>query len=162
MVQDAGNFIKIDRNQSKLQLHLNKEAELTVHFDSPSRRFYLSVKRSYQRWIWGMQNLLVSLVCQLFGKSICNTILKQFDRNSVRDSNILFAAVFQMNPLRTIFSRTFASKFIQKSKPSKTKHKSSDGFIRLPEIPLSITIEHEKSNPIFRKTSRFLKRRRKI
>ena len=43
MVEKTTKFIKIDLNQFKLHLYLKPEAELTLHFDSPSRRFYLSV-----------------------------------------------------------------------------------------------------------------------
>jgi adenylate cyclase len=43
MVEETTKFIKIDLNQFKLHLYLKQEAELTLHFDSPSRRFYLSV-----------------------------------------------------------------------------------------------------------------------
>jgi TolB-like protein len=43
MVEKSTNFIKIDLNQFKLHLCLKQEAELTLHFDTPSRRFYLSV-----------------------------------------------------------------------------------------------------------------------
>jgi TolB-like protein/Tfp pilus assembly protein PilF len=35
--------IKIDLNQFKLSLYLKHKAEVTLHFDSPSRRFYLAV-----------------------------------------------------------------------------------------------------------------------
>ncbi|MEN6319966.1 MAG: tetratricopeptide repeat protein [Syntrophaceae bacterium] len=35
--------IKIDLNQFKLSLHLKQKTEVTLHFDSPSRRFYLTV-----------------------------------------------------------------------------------------------------------------------
>ena len=35
--------IKIDLNQFKLHIHLKHKTELTLHFDSPSRSFYLSV-----------------------------------------------------------------------------------------------------------------------
>ncbi len=35
--------IKIDLSQFKLHIHLKHKTELTLHFDSPSRRFYLSV-----------------------------------------------------------------------------------------------------------------------
>ena len=35
--------IKIDLNQFKLHIYLKHKTELTLHFDSPSRRFYLSV-----------------------------------------------------------------------------------------------------------------------
>jgi len=43
MVQGTQKSIKIDLNQFKLRLYLKPEVELTLHFDSPSRRFYLSV-----------------------------------------------------------------------------------------------------------------------
>jgi len=43
MVEKTAKFIKIDLNHFKLHLYLKPEAELTLHFDSPSRRFYLSV-----------------------------------------------------------------------------------------------------------------------
>ena len=43
MVEETTRFIRIDLNQFKLHLYLKPEAELTLHFDSPSRRFYLSV-----------------------------------------------------------------------------------------------------------------------
>jgi adenylate cyclase len=35
--------IKIDLNQFKLHVHLKQKTELTLHFDSPSRMFYLAV-----------------------------------------------------------------------------------------------------------------------
>jgi hypothetical protein len=35
--------VRIDLNQFKLHIDLKKRIELTLHFDSPSRRFYLSV-----------------------------------------------------------------------------------------------------------------------
>jgi TolB-like protein len=35
--------IEIDLNQFKLTLHLKHKTEVTLHFDSPSRRFYLTV-----------------------------------------------------------------------------------------------------------------------
>src|SRR5512136_73644 len=35
--------VTIDLNQSKLHLALNRSIKLTLHFNSPSRRFYLSV-----------------------------------------------------------------------------------------------------------------------
>jgi TolB-like protein len=43
MIEETTKSIKIDLNQFKLHLYLRQEAELTLHFDSPSRRFYLSV-----------------------------------------------------------------------------------------------------------------------
>jgi TolB-like protein len=43
MVEKLRQFIEIDLNQFKLRIHLKQKIELTLHFDSPSRRFYLSV-----------------------------------------------------------------------------------------------------------------------
>jgi adenylate cyclase len=43
MAKETAKFIRIDLNQFKLHLYLKPGAELTLHFDSPSRRFYLSV-----------------------------------------------------------------------------------------------------------------------
>jgi len=43
MVEETAKSIRIDLNQFKLHLYLKPEVELTLHFDSPSRRFYLSV-----------------------------------------------------------------------------------------------------------------------
>ncbi len=43
MVEETTRFIRIDLNHFKLHLYLKPEAELTLHFDSPSRRFYLSI-----------------------------------------------------------------------------------------------------------------------
>ncbi len=43
MVENAKHSISIDLNQFKLHIHLKNKIELTVHFDSTSRRFYLSV-----------------------------------------------------------------------------------------------------------------------
>ena len=43
MAEEAKNSVKIDLNQFKLHLHLKPEVELTLHFDSPSRKFYLSI-----------------------------------------------------------------------------------------------------------------------
>jgi adenylate cyclase len=42
MVENTKNPIRIDLNEFKLYIHL-KKIQLTLHFDSPSRRFYLSV-----------------------------------------------------------------------------------------------------------------------
>jgi tetratricopeptide (TPR) repeat protein len=42
MVKHAENPIRIDLNEFKLHIHV-KEIQLTLHFNSPSRRFYLSV-----------------------------------------------------------------------------------------------------------------------
>ena len=43
MVVETTKFIKIDLNQFKLHIFLKPEAELTLRFDSPSRKFYLTV-----------------------------------------------------------------------------------------------------------------------
>ena len=43
MADETKQLINIDLNQFKLHLVFNSESELTLHFDSPSRRFYLSV-----------------------------------------------------------------------------------------------------------------------
>ena len=43
MVEGIQKSIRIDLNQFKLHLYLKPEVELTLHFDSPSRRFYLSM-----------------------------------------------------------------------------------------------------------------------
>ena len=43
MVENARQPIRIDLNQFKLHIGLKKRIELTLHFDSPSRRFYLSL-----------------------------------------------------------------------------------------------------------------------
>ena len=43
MVEKTKKLIRIDLNQFKLHLYLKSDAELTLHFDSPSRKFYLSV-----------------------------------------------------------------------------------------------------------------------
>ena len=43
MVEKTKKLIRIDLNQFKLHLYLNSNVELTLHFDSPSRQFYLSV-----------------------------------------------------------------------------------------------------------------------
>lgn len=43
MAAETTKFIKIDLNQFKLHLYLKPEAELTLRFDSPSRKFYLAV-----------------------------------------------------------------------------------------------------------------------
>ncbi len=42
MVENTKNPIRIDLNEFKLHIHL-KKIKLTLHFNSPSRRFYLSV-----------------------------------------------------------------------------------------------------------------------
>jgi TolB-like protein len=43
MVEQSTKSVRIDLNQFKLQLYLKPEVELTLHFDTPSRQFYLSV-----------------------------------------------------------------------------------------------------------------------
>ncbi|HXX32861.1 MAG TPA: tetratricopeptide repeat protein, partial [Thermodesulfobacteriota bacterium] len=43
MVQDSRPSIQIDLNDFKLHLHLKSRTQLTLLFNSPSRRFYLSV-----------------------------------------------------------------------------------------------------------------------
>ena len=43
MVENVKHSIGIDLNQFKLHIDLKNKIELTVHFDSPSRRFYLSL-----------------------------------------------------------------------------------------------------------------------
>ena len=40
---EIGTFIHIDLNEFKVHLHLKNKPQRTFHFDSPSRRFYLSV-----------------------------------------------------------------------------------------------------------------------
>jgi len=42
MVKNTKNPVRIDLNEFKLHIHL-KKIQLTLHFNSPSRRFYLSV-----------------------------------------------------------------------------------------------------------------------
>jgi len=43
MVESTRASIQIDLNEFKLHLHLKGRTQLTLHFNSPSRRFYLSV-----------------------------------------------------------------------------------------------------------------------
>ena len=43
MVEKAKEPIRIDLNQFKLHIKIEHQIELSLHFDSPSRRFYLSV-----------------------------------------------------------------------------------------------------------------------
>jgi adenylate cyclase len=43
MVQISRSSIQIDLNEFKLHLHLKGRTQLTLHFNSPSRKFYLSV-----------------------------------------------------------------------------------------------------------------------
>jgi TolB-like protein len=43
MVKNANPSIRIDLNEFKLRINLKKGTELTLHFNSPSRMFYISV-----------------------------------------------------------------------------------------------------------------------
>jgi hypothetical protein len=43
MMESSRPAIRIDLNDFKLHLHLRNKTQLTLHFNSPSRRFYLSV-----------------------------------------------------------------------------------------------------------------------
>jgi TolB-like protein len=43
MVENTKNPIRIDLNEFKLHIHVKNRMQLTLHFNSPSRRFYLSV-----------------------------------------------------------------------------------------------------------------------
>src|SRR3989339_2240448 len=43
MIDNSRPSIQIDLSEFKLHLHLNNKTQWTLHFDSPSRRFYLSV-----------------------------------------------------------------------------------------------------------------------
>jgi adenylate cyclase len=43
MVQNSRSSLQIDLNEFKLHLRLKNRTQLTLHFDSPSRSFYLSV-----------------------------------------------------------------------------------------------------------------------
>ena len=43
MIQSSRSSIQIDLNEFKLHLHLRDKTHLTLHFNSPSRKFYLSV-----------------------------------------------------------------------------------------------------------------------
>ncbi len=43
MVQNSRPSIQVDLNEFKLHLHLKSRTKLTLHFNSPSRRFYLTV-----------------------------------------------------------------------------------------------------------------------
>jgi hypothetical protein len=43
MVESSRPAIRIDLNDFKLHLHFKSKTQLTLHFNSPSRRFYLSV-----------------------------------------------------------------------------------------------------------------------
>ena len=43
MTANVEHSLTIDLNQFKLHLNLDSKTELTLHFDSPSRRFYLSI-----------------------------------------------------------------------------------------------------------------------
>lgn len=42
-MENSGPSIQIDLNEFKLHLHLKNKTQRTFHFDTPSRRFYLSV-----------------------------------------------------------------------------------------------------------------------
>jgi adenylate cyclase len=43
MVESSAPSIRIDLNEFKLHLHFKSRTQLTLHFNSPSRRFYLSL-----------------------------------------------------------------------------------------------------------------------
>jgi len=43
MAENAKHLIKIDLNQFKLHVDLKNKIALTLHFNSPSRKFYLSL-----------------------------------------------------------------------------------------------------------------------
>src|SRR4030042_6368060 len=43
MIDNSRPSIQIDLSEFKLHLHINNKTQWTLHFDSPSRRFYLSV-----------------------------------------------------------------------------------------------------------------------
>ncbi len=43
MVENTKNPVRIDLNEFKLYVHLKNRIQLTLHFNSPSRKFYLSV-----------------------------------------------------------------------------------------------------------------------
>ena len=43
MVESSRPSIQIDLDEFKLHLHLKGRSQLTLHFNSPSRSFYLSV-----------------------------------------------------------------------------------------------------------------------
>src|SRR4030042_2880852 len=43
MIKNAKSPLQIDLSEFKLPLHLKNKTQLTLHFNSPSRRFYLSV-----------------------------------------------------------------------------------------------------------------------
>ena len=43
MIASSRPYLRIDLNEFKLHLYLKSRTPLTLHFDSPSRRFYLSV-----------------------------------------------------------------------------------------------------------------------
>ncbi len=43
MVENTKNPVRIDLNEFKLHVHLKNRIQLTLHFNSPSRRFYLSL-----------------------------------------------------------------------------------------------------------------------
>ena len=43
MIESSRSGVRIDLNEFKLHLYLRNKSQLTLHFNSPSRRFYLSV-----------------------------------------------------------------------------------------------------------------------
>jgi hypothetical protein len=43
MVENSRSSIQIDLNEFKLHLQLKGKTQLTLHFNSPSRKFYLAV-----------------------------------------------------------------------------------------------------------------------
>ncbi len=43
MIESSRPYLRIDLNEFKLHLYLKSRTPLTLHFDSPSRRFYLSL-----------------------------------------------------------------------------------------------------------------------
>ncbi len=43
MSEKGKELVKIDLDQFKMHIQMNEDVELSLHFDSPSRRFYLSV-----------------------------------------------------------------------------------------------------------------------
>jgi len=63
MAESPRPSIQIDLKEFKLLLHLKGKTQLTLHFNSPSRRFYLSViallvikgrnSHLWKRGVWG-------------------------------------------------------------------------------------------------------------
>ena len=43
MAENADHPVRIDLNEFKLHIHLKDQMALSLHFNSPSRRFYLSL-----------------------------------------------------------------------------------------------------------------------